>query len=457
MTVIPYVSTVYDLGAAEQTDIAWAVETIAEQRKRAERYDKYYRGEQPVYLDAPEYSEDFRDFLRGQLANICPAVVAALTDRLEITGIEGDETAAAQMWQFWEDWNLAGTANRVHTEMVKSGDAYLLVWPDEDGVPRLYPHTALNVCHEHDDEKPEVITKAAKLWKVGKRYHLTLYYADRIERYRTAQDDNGWPSTRAIFEPFEDAETDAVIPNPYDRVPVFHFPYQSDMHGHGTSLLRDIIPRQNSINENLINRAVVLRFQAFPLRIIMGVDADADAEGRPTAPLRIGIDRLLTLANPQGGIAEFKAASIEPYTTAIREDLNLVTVMTGIPPHHFQTLSGDFPSGESLKVSESRLVSRIKDAQVDLSSDWNRVLQFMLAILGTAKADVRVMWREPITRSENEEVERAAVKVERIGISQEMAWEELGYTQEQISVMQTQKELQTMASADAFNRSLNAQ
>src|SRR5215217_4404453 len=187
MTVMPYVSRVYDLANIDDNDIAWAVTTIAEQRKTHEKYDRYYRGEQPVYLDAPEYSESFRDFLKGQRANICPAVVAALTDRLEITGIEGDEAAAADAWAFWEDWNLAGTANRVHTEMAKSGDAYLIVWPDADGVPRLYPHTALQVCHAHDDEQPEVITKAAKMWRVKKRHHLTLYYPDRTERYRTAQ------------------------------------------------------------------------------------------------------------------------------------------------------------------------------------------------------------------------------------------------------------------------------
>lgn len=455
MSNSPYTSRIYDNLPEDRRDIAWALSTLAERRALYERYQRYYTGDQVVSIEAPEYSEEFRAFLKGQIANVCPAVVAALTDRLGIQSIEGDEAAAARAWELWEAWHLAGTANRIHTEMFKMGDAYVIVWPDADGVPRLYPQTALEVCHAHDHERPEVLTKAAKLWQDGRRWHLNLYYPGRIERYRTGNMTSR-PADHGSFEAFADDDGDSVVRNDYGVVPIFHFPYQSDMHDHGTSVLRDILSLQDSINENRINRAVVLRFGAFPLRILLGVDADTGDDGIARAPIRAGIDRLISIANPDGGIAEFKAASIEPYTTAIREDLNMITVITGIPPHHFQALSGDFPSGESLKTSESRLVNRTYDAQIDLSANWGRVLSFMLLIDDQATGDVRVVWKNPVTRSENDEVNRAATLVRDVQVPPTKAWERIGFEPDEIVEMEAAREVEQAAAAERGARLFDA-
>lgn len=440
---------IYDSTNGVNPDIVWALFKLTEsstEYKQYKRYKDYIDGKHDRVFDTAEHEAAFVAFLQGLGCNICPSVVTALTDRLSIERLDGDEAAAARAWELWEDLNLAAVANRIHTEMVGAADAYLLVWPDEDGVPRLYPHTALEMCHEHDHEKPEVITKAAKLWKEDKRWRLTLYYADRIEKYRT-RTDNTSNLTAAAFEPYEIDGEAWPLDNPYGTVPVFHFPYDADTHRHGRSAIHHVIPLQNNINQSMVGRAIVLYALAYPLRILAGVEEDIETDptkpnfGRAKDPIRAYMDRLLTFPNPDTKALEFDAASPEPYESAISSDLNKITVITGIPPHHFQITNGDFPSGESLKTSESRLVHRVEDAQLDLTSDWARVFAFMLQIVGIENAKVRPVWANANTRSERDEAEIMEMK-QRGGVPWRQRMKDYGYDDETIAEMEQEPERQ---------------
>lgn len=444
-------------------DLTWVIQQLATENKHYRDHalaSDYYEGRHRIVLDTSEHQAAFRSLLARMKVNICPAVVDALTDRLKIKGFTAaGETAKAIAERadlVWNEQGLARTANRVHSEAVATGDAFLLVWPDVDGVPRCYPHTSLEMCHAHDPERPEIITKAGKLWREGKKIRITLYYPDRIEKYITARDVTDGSTLKAdAFVPLDSEREPWPLPNDYGQVPVFHFPYNANSHGHGISALRDVIPIQDSINHTMLNRAVTIDFAATPMRVLIGVEADVDENGRPLQPIRAGIDKMLTLANPDAKLAQFDAAALAPFHDALKTDLNLITVITGIPPHHFQVASGDFPSGESLKVSETRLVKRVEDTQIDLGGEWAQVMAFVLRILGVDGATLLTEWMDAQTRSENDEVERAATKVERVGISKTKAWEELGYSMEEIAAMQAEAAEAAATAAEQFTRAFD--
>jgi hypothetical protein len=434
------------------SDVAWALTELAPNsphRREYLLYSQYLAGEQRILFDSADHGSVFRDFLNRLRCNICPAVVSALTDRLTIERIDGDVNAAAKAWELWQDLHLAAVANRVHSEAVGLGDAYVLVWPDDEGVPRPYVHTALEMCHEHDSEKPEIITKAAKLWKDGNRWRLTLYYPDRIEKYRSTTDSATWSTTvtwnATAFERFKVEGEVFPLRNPYGQVPVFHFPYEATTHKHGTSALKDVIPLQDSINQVLVNRAVTIDFAATPMRILIGVETDIDDD--PASPnfglaknqIKAGVDKFLTFASNDVKIAEFSAAALAPFTEALSTDLNLITLITGIPAHHFQVQSGEWPSGEALKTAEQRLVNRTEDAQTDLTADWSRLLAFMLLIVGIRNAKVRPAWASAQSRNARDEVEIAAVKVERLSVPARKIWkDDLHYSDQEIAEMQAE-------------------
>jgi hypothetical protein len=444
-------------------DLAWVIDQLAATNPHIRDHAlamSYYEGHHRIVLDTAEHQAAFSSFLSGLRVNVCPAVVDALTDRLKVKGFTAPtgtpKAIAERAGQLWEELGLARTANRVHSEAVSTGDAFLLVWPDVDGVPRCYPHTSLEMCHAHDAERPEIITKAGKLWRDGKRYRITLYYSDRIEKYITRKDVEVGSMLKAdAFIPLDSPEP-WPLPNDYGKVPVFHFPYNANSHGHGISALRDVIPIQDSINHTMINRAVTIDFAAYPMRVFIGVEADVDEYGRPLTPIRSGIDKIQTLANPDAKVAQFDAASMVPFHDALSTDLNMITVITGIPPHHFQTGGGDFPSGEALKTSESRLVNRVVDTQIDLGGEWGQVLSFVVTIAdGIADARLLTEWYDAETRSENDEVTRSATKVERIGVPESKVWEELGYTDIEIAAMKAEKEAAAAVAAEQFTQAFD--
>jgi hypothetical protein len=86
-----------------QNDIEWALKAIASQRKEKQLYADYMHGEHRLVFATTEYRAAFRQMLEGLKCNLCPAVVYAITDRLQIEGFgvqdgtpEANALAAAQ-------------------------------------------------------------------------------------------------------------------------------------------------------------------------------------------------------------------------------------------------------------------------------------------------------------------------------------------------------------------------
>jgi hypothetical protein len=100
----------------------------------------------------------------------------------------------------------------------------------------------------------------------------------------------------------------------------------------------------------------------------------------------------------------------------------------------------NYPSGESLKTVETPLRSRVTDHQAEFGSVWGQV---MSAALGgeVDPEDIEPGWlpaNHPWTTKEF--LEELKVKVETLGVPQEMAWAEAGYTPQEIELMKQMRE-----------------
>lgn len=432
------------------SDIEWALATIAAKRRDYKLYQDYFRGEHRQTFASKEYQAAFRQMLEGLHCNMCPAVVYAITDRLQIDGFGTQDTGTAadgqDAWTLWEGRNLAHQANQVHDEAVSMGDAFLLIWPDQDGVVRFYPHTALEMCHKHDPERTEVILLAAKVWRDGKRVRLNLYYPDRIEKYRTKTDSDQSPTKAEAFEPY--ARTDDAtgmteawpVDNPYGQVPVFHFAFDASTHAHGCSEIKDVIPMQDLLNKTISDMAVAGEFGAYPQRYLLGIEPETDDNGNELPPLvNAGINRLLTVGNPDAKAGSFPAADLTAYTTVIDSFFAMVARIKGIPLSYF-FMSGDAPSGEALKTAESRLTKRVEKTMRSFGESWELAMAFALKVAGTADAaQLRTTWAAPESRNDKDEAETIAIKRKDLGISRKQAWREAGYSDKQIADMQAEK------------------
>lgn len=424
----------------QDADIDWALQTLAARRSRYQLYRDYYRGEHDLPFVSPEYRVMFRALLADLRANICPRVVFAVTDRLEVQSFKGSDAATQQ----WNERNMADMAGRLHDTAVSMGDAYLIVWPDINGLPRYYVNDGLSVCHEHDEEREEIITRAAKLWPDGKRWRINLYYADRIEKYRTTRDDTGVPRSSRAFAPYAPDGEAWPLPNDYGAVPVVHFPFAADTHDIGVSILRDVIPIQRALNKSLVDLAVAGEYLAWGQRVFIGIEAPPEDER-----LRAAMDRVLTIDDPNAKIAEFTAVNLENFTKTMVTHCSQIAMIAGIPPHYF-FLTGDFPSGESLKTAESSLVKRVEKTQRTFGSSWADVMRLALRIQAGADAQIQTVWASAETRDETAQVNRLSIAVRDLGVTKAQALRELGYTDTQITQMETERATETTTVTDAF-------
>src|SRR5262249_28920916 len=134
----------------------------------------------------------------------------------------GGEAAMAgdAMRQIWHRNQMLTRAGEVHNEALKTGDAYVIVWPDNLGRARLFPNRAANVTVVYDDDEPGRIVMAAKWWRTTEKFiRLNLFYPDRVEKYTSKEKGEGTlPDTKG-FVPLGVS----ALQNPYDVVPVFHF------------------------------------------------------------------------------------------------------------------------------------------------------------------------------------------------------------------------------------------
>ncbi|HXH87417.1 MAG TPA: phage portal protein, partial [Gaiellaceae bacterium] len=191
-------------------DLDWALSEFRD-AARTERYElarAYYLGDHRLMFAGEKFRSTFGVMLKSLSDNLMPAVIDSLTDRLELTGfaptMETDTEAAEDVWRVWQRNMMDLRANEVHRESLLTGDSYVIVWPGQDGKAGIWPQQAGSVAVRYSFDYPGRIDLAAKLWRATDGYwRLTLYYPDRLERYRSKAPNKTLPATRNASSKFE--------------------------------------------------------------------------------------------------------------------------------------------------------------------------------------------------------------------------------------------------------------
>lgn len=450
-------------------DIDWALSEFRDNARQT-RYDlgrSYYLGDHRMAFATDKFRSVFGALFHAFADNLCPAVIDSLVDRLEVTGfssaggerqeagrveIEAGDELAARAWNLWRRNAMEQRSPEVHREALTAGDGYVIVWPNEQGEAVVWPQVAHEMAVSYDANAPGAIRQAAKLWRAPDGYlRLNLFYADRVEKYRSAKATRSFsvpaawrakhfallPPERSLVSPGADFDVDAIIPNPYDRVPVFHFPNKR-LHAPGLSELLDVIPIQDALNKANMDLIVTMEFSAYRQRWATGIEVEVDDSGRPkTVPFEAGIDRFITGSSADVRFGEFAATDLNQFlavSNAYREELARVS---GTPLHYFHLSKSDYPSGEAMKSAEARFSKKIRDRQVSFGNVWEDVVGFALRIEGEElPAGVRLnsLWEGAAPRSEKEIAETLQMK-RVLGVSKRQLFKELGYDEELIEQM----------------------
>lgn len=440
------------LTSEQEANVKWALDAFHAKAKQYQTARNYYDGDHQLAFASEKLSTTFGRLFKAFADNLMPTVVETVKDRLKLDGftIAGEkrpdgtvqQQSADEIDEIWRRNRLLVRANQVHLDSLIEGDSYVIVWPNaqDDDFPTFYPNQATSVVIDYDQEQPGYIVRAAKTFPMNdNRIRLRLYFRDRIETYITQHpvQGGGLPDRANAFIVYQSPAEPWPIPNPYDKVPVFHFANRASIGMPGCSELREAIPLQDALNKSVADMLVASEFYAVPQRYVTGLeDEEVIRDARRRFALASG--GLWATTDKDAKFGEFSAADISKFITVSETFRKEIARVSRTPLHYF-ALEGSFPSGESLRTAEGPLIRKVKDRQETWGAVWSDAMRFALQLAGRDDYEPEPKWLNAETRDDDGEVQRAATKVTQLQIPFEQVWREMGYTEEQIAIFAAER------------------
>jgi hypothetical protein len=450
----------------------------AELKRAAPDYgmaSQYYEGNRPEWFASVRYRLALARTGTTYKMNFAKTPVDALVDRLEINGITAtDRATTAVLQKVLDDNQFDLEAGEVHLRCCEFGDAYVIVWPnddigndeaDDDEVARandteegsedsksdidIYYNDPRTVRVFYDEENPREKKYGIKRWQSGSRIRINLFYKDHIEKWVT-RNAEARGNNAEDWEHFDDGTGTWPTENPTGRIPIFHF---RTSRPYGTAQHIGAYGPQDAITKIVITHMTTMDYHGFPQRYALlggaldegdddledfGFD-DSDDDDSPSssagsanrATVHAEPGHLWMLRNVKS-IGQFEASKsdvfLQPFETYVRAMAQLTTT----PLHYFDP-AGGVPSGESLRVADAPMVKKVSRLQASFGATWKDICEFILELLGhpNAVGTVNVHWENPAARDDLLTWDLALYK-RQLGVPVRQVLLETGYSVEQL-------------------------
>ncbi len=422
-------------------NVAWAVGAFAGKRSALyQMYARYLAGNHPLAFATGRFRTAFGRTFKEFAYNRCTTVVDAHADRLQISGWDcGDEALGKVVAGIWAANTMDYQEGQVEREQFAMGDAYVIVEADTD-TPDIFiwPQEADTVRVRYSQERPGKIDLAARRWTDdGNRPRLTLYFEDRFEKYARPARSAAFTTTDAVtpggdwsvmgdWAPFETPGEPWPVPlRVTDTVPVFHFANNAPIGRYGQSELADVIPLQDALNKTILDMLVAAEFGAFRQRY--GIDllttltdpvTGEEIADPEIARFQTGMTRFLNFMSEKdeegkgkGTIGEFSAADLVQYNTVVESFDKRISRVSRVPTHYLE-MTGDFPSGEALRMAEAPFVKKMDDRVRAAGPTWAAVMRYAARLTGAdvPPGKVKPKWEPVAPLTDQEQLNAAVIK-----------------------------------------------
>jgi hypothetical protein len=407
--------------------------------------------------------------------NIAKRGVDGILDKLVIKGwsVETDgakDTAAEDDFRdnVWVHAKLAQLLPDALEAAEEYGDAYLLMWPDEDegatGVD-AFLHKPIGARMFYDAGNEQRPVRYVRTWLVrgpGSTEDQTTWYrrvnilTDNYVRKLITSVPAIQVRTDDQFVPFTDEDvpedeidgedvTEPLPPgvsiNPYERIPVFHLrtkrPYGVPEHfclyGCQNLLTKIVVTLGESVDGygipwrwRTVNSDKLLK----PGSATFGQDQDDEDEEDAADRVRVQAGELSTLYDTDH-VGQLAPADSSNLLDPIDKVMQLAATISTTPLDYFDA-SAAAASGESKKEHKDPYLSKVSKRMDDLGGVITEALTFALAdILGHVGASVSLVWQALVERTDAERYQQIGEAV-RNGVPWEVACIEAGYDAETV-------------------------
>ena len=393
------------------------------------RCDEYYRGEHRMAFTTAQFRETFGGLFSAFADNWCDLIVDASAERLIIEGFRfGDDAADDAAWEIWQRNGLDAESDMAHVEAIKLGAAYALVGPDDAGLASIQLEAATNAIVAMDPAQGRRRLAGLRMWcdEWGDD-HCVVYLPNSITYWiKASGSSTKW------------SEDIGSGDNPLSIVPLVPLPNAPTLSDRlGRSDIERVIPVQDAINKLCGDMIVASEFAAYPQRWATGIEipVNPDTGERMAAKFLGGADRVWAIEATDAKFGNFSVSDLGIYVKAVEMLIQHVAAQTRTPPHYLLGAMGSFPSGESLKATETGLVAKVRRKMLSFGEGWEEAMRLAFAVEGDqAKSemiDVETIWANPESRIVGETVD-AAVKLASIGVPRPALWEYVGASPQQI-------------------------
>lgn len=360
------------------TDLEIVFNAIKAKQLPQDKLFRYYNGDQPAVYSSNRLRDVFKNIDTVFSENWCSVVVDCILDRINLERIGGRSEAETNLLsELWLDRDMDDEAHETHKSALIAGEAFVIVWPDENGHAEAYFNDPRKCHAQPDAENPKRIGWAGKMWRLDSgEWRINLYYPDRVEKYITApMDKDSAPDSSNSFMQFE------IIANPYQKLPVFYFHCQSE--------LTNILSPQIAVNKLLNDMIIASEFGALKQRYVI-----SEAE---TGTLKNAPNEIWSL--PEGSeVGELSASDLSNFINAMDREVNVISTISKIPKHYFIN-QGGMPSGEALIAMEAGINKKAGNYIRRFKKFWSDVIEMMLEIENIAidKKNISPLYEAPET------------------------------------------------------------
>lgn len=429
------------------------VKALNQRKPDVERLYAYYRGDHPLPWAPREVRDAYRAFLRMSRSNWCRLVVKAPAERLRVVGMRfsetptddanGESSDVAAWTKYWQGNNLDLQSRLVHDAALIARRGFVLVWPeDEPGEPPSitpeHPSQCI-VTYQPGDACERVAGLKMFVDESAKRSFATMWTEDQVFNW-SAPWSTALARTSGKWEPWRD-EAENIYPvadNPLGEVPLIEFVADPVMVGEPMGELDGgVTDIQDRINKTVLDRLVTSNFSSFRQKWATGLEIPKDDDGNDIEPFRNAVDRMFVAENPETKFGEFSESDLQGYISSVEADVQHMAAITRTPPHYLLGSSGAFPSGESLKATETGLVAKVGERRDSFTESWEQVMRLALKADGDPRADdlaLSMVWKDPESRSLAEVID-GATKLAAIGVPWRSVMEFIGYSPTEINRM----------------------
>lgn len=441
-------------GQSSDADLEQAVTEILKHAPEYQKAYRYWRGKQDEVFASPNLRAQLYQANQGRYdVSIGKRVVSAVTDRLEVTSVDVDDTMSAEL----EDLQISNHMDIKQPDLfqkaVTYGDMYVTVWPEpgDDSEVEIVLRSPEVMRAFYDDENEDKLLYVGLTWLPrDRRRRVTLFYDDRIERYIGKKKEESSTATKAKdYMPYTPDAGDPegwYEPHDYGRVPVFHLRTATP---YGISELEDVYGAQNLLTKQIVTLAAATEGYGWPLRAALSkagtlgdrsaaagwddqqnVPVSSQLNARQRGPnIRTNPGDIVKLHDTDS-LVSLPPADVNNFVQPIELALTLVNTVSGKNVYSHNATRAD-ASGVAQQERDRPLVKIVQAYQRLFGAALKDMYEFALLIRGHADAVVTLAWSEAQLVDDVQSANTAIAK-QSAGVPQDETLVEMGYLPKQV-------------------------